>query len=423
MNYSEALGYLKIASQRGSVLGLSRIKKLLELMGDPQERIKTIHVAGTNGKGSFSAMLSNILQSSGYKVGSFSSPFITRINESFCVNSKEISDEGLGEIIGDIAPICESMEEKPTEFEVITAAAFEWFVRKRCDIVILECGMGGDTDSTNVISAPVLSVITNVAKDHCAFLGNSIMEIVKHKSGIIKAECPVLYGGNDLTADGVIINAAEKNHSKLYRTHFERSQNISCDLSGTVFDFGQFKGLKISLLGEYQLYNAANVLTAVEILRSCGIDIDDKAVFKGLKNTKWKGRFELLKKEPCVIFDGAHNPDGIEMAVKSIKRYFPNQKIALLIGVMADKEYGLYADMMSGLTEKVFTVKPDNPRALDSGILAETFFEKGISARAFDKLSDGVLQAYDFAKENNIPLIALGSLYMYKEFCEALKNI
>ena len=421
-NYEIALEYLKITAQRGSKLGLERIRQITELIDNPQDKTKIIHISGTNGKGSFGAMLTQILEAAGYRTGGFSSPAITEVTDSFRIGGNEVSQEKLGELICRIGPVCERLINKPTEFEVLTAAAFQLFAENKCDVALVECGMGGDLDSTNVISSPLLSVITNVRKDHCAFLGNTTEEIASHKSGIIKAGCPVLFGGSDSAAENVIISAAENSGSELFRTDYSRISDVSHSLEGTDFTFGGFGRLHINLAGTYQVYNAANVLTAVEILRRYGFTITDENVRTGLEKARWHGRFEILRKNPTVIFDGSHNPDGISSAAESI-RLCLNGKAALLIGVMADKEYSLYADMLGDFTAHAFAVTPDNPRALDSKTLAETFAEKDIPATAFDSLEDGVKSAYEFAKKHNVPLIALGSLYMYREFINALDNL
>lgn len=420
MKYTEAIDYLKIAAQRGSVLGLSRITELLRLMGDPQDKVKTVHIAGTNGKGSFGAMLSSVLKSAGYKVGGFSSPAITKITDSFRIGGKEITEQDFADLIGDIAPICESMDEKPTEFEVLTAAAFELFVRKGCDIAVVECGMGGDTDSTNVIKAPLLSVITNVQKDHSAFLGDTIWEIASHKCGIIKSGRPVYFGGSNEEVYEIAAETARKNGSELYIPDYSRFSwsEDSFDMNGFKFTYKGEK-LHIPLLGTYQAENAINVLSCVEILRGEGIDIPESAVREGLENVSWHGRFEVVSREPLVIYDGAHNPDGIRCAASSIRRYFGDKRVALLIGVMADKEYGLYADMLGELAEKAFAVKPDNPRSLDSDKLAQALNDRGLETTPFSDLGEGVAAAYRYAQEHRVPLIALGSLYMYREFMAA----
>lgn len=423
MTYNDSLEYLKKASQRGSCLGLERITVLMERLGNPQNKVKIIHVTGTNGKGSFGAMLSAVLKSAGYKVGGFSSPALTKVTDSFRIDGNEISENEFAEITGDIFQICEQMNDKPTEFEILTAAAFEMFVRNNCDIAVVECGMGGDLDSTNVISSPLLSVITNVRKDHCAFLGNTIEEIAFHKAGIIKHGRPVYFGSAEIPE--IIVKTAQQKSAELFTADwsyilFNYPESVFT-LSGTRFTY---KGMKInlSLLGTYQLNNAVKVLNCIEILRNQGIDIPYKAVKDGLENVKWHGRFEVLRKNPLVIFDGSHNPDGIKRTAESIEEYF-DSRVVLLIGVMADKEYGLYADILGKYIDCVFTVKPDNPRSLDCKTLAETFSEKGIPACAFHELENGVKSAYSYAKEHNLPLIALGSLYMYKEFTDALDKI
>lgn len=422
MTYNDSLEYLKKASERGSCLGLERISELMEKLGNPQNKVKIIHVAGTNGKGSFGAMLSSVLKSSGYRVGGFSSPAITSITDSFRIDCEEIEKDEFAHIISDISKV--ETDSKPTEFEILTAAAFEMFVRKKCDIAIVECGMGGDLDSTNVIARPLLSVITNVQKDHCSFLGNTIEEIAFHKAGIIKQGRPVFFGGEDIPE--IIVKTAEKNHSELFTIDWSdilfNYPEFVYNLSGTHFTY---KGMKInlSLLGTYQLRNAVNVLNCIEILKNQGFDIPYKAIKDGMKNVKWHGRFEILRKNPLVIFDGSHNPDGIEHTAQSLKEYFGKKRVVLLIGVMADKEYNLYADILHEHIEIVFTVTPNNPRSLDCQTLAGTFSQKGIPAFSFEELEDGVISAYSYAKDKNLPLIALGSLYMYKEFTDTLNKM
>ncbi len=424
MTYENALDYLKKAAERGSRPGLSRITELLGRMDNPQNKTRIIHVAGTNGKGSFGAMLTSVLKNAGYKVGGFSSPAITSVTDSFRIDCEEISAEAFADIIGDIAPVCESMDDKPTEFEILTAAAFSMFVRNSCDVAVVECGMGGELDSTNVIESPLLSVITNVQLDHCSFLGSTIAEIAEHKSGIIKQGRPVFFGEISGEAYEVIRKKAEEKSAELFTADYSDilySWESYYGASGITFSY---KGMKIELplLGTYQYTNAVNVLNCIEILRKNGLDIPYSSVCEGLSRTKWHGRFEVLRTNPYVIFDGSHNPEGIRCAADSIRRYFGDTKVALIIGVMADKNYGLYADMLDGLIDCVFAVTPDNPRALDSSVLAEAFSHSGIPARAFKELACGVHEAYSYAKEKNIPLIALGSLYMYREFKEALEK-
>ena len=422
MTYNEAKEYLKAASAKGSILGLERVVELLHLMDDPQEKVKVIHVAGTNGKGSFGAMMTSVLREAGYKTGGFSSPAITDITDSYRINGTEISHEKFTELIGEIAELCEKMDEKPTEFEIMAAAAYELFYREGCDIAVIECGMGGDTDATNVINKPVLSVITNVQSDHCKFLGNTIAEIAAHKAGIIKEGCPVFFGGDDAEAFEVVSAKAREVGAPFRFMDYSDVSGVRFSLDGMEFDYKD-KLYKVPLLGVYQLNNALNVIFCSEILTKKGYNIDYGDIRRGLAKTEWHGRFEMLRRDPYVIFDGAHNPDGIRFASESIERYFGRKKVAMLIGVMADKDYRLYSEMLGNHAAKVFTVKPDNPRALDSASLAKVFSEKNISAESFDVLADGVKSAYEYAKSRNIPLIALGSLYMYREFNEVLRSL
>ena len=422
MNYTEAKEYLRTASERGSILGLERVKELLRLMGDPQEKVSVIHVAGTNGKGSFGAMMTSVLTSAGYKTGGFSSPAITDITDSYRINCNEISKERFAALIGKIAPFCDKMNEKPTEFEIMTAAAYLLFAEEGCDAAVVECGMGGDTDATNVISRPVLSVITNVQSDHCGFLGNTISEIAAHKAGIIKSGCPVYYGGDSAEAFEIISMKAKMLGAPFSFADRSDISGVKYSIDGLEFIYKN-DPLRVPLLGAYQLENTINVIHCARILAQNGCRLTFSDLRHGLMNTVWHGRFEILRRDPYVIFDGAHNPDGIRYASESIKRYFGDKKTAMLIGVMADKEYQLYADMLGELVDKVFTVIPDNPRALDSKTLAGVFTDKGIEAESFDILPDGVKAAYSYAKNKNIPLIALGSLYMYNDFVKALSLV
>ncbi|MBE6844152.1 MAG: bifunctional folylpolyglutamate synthase/dihydrofolate synthase [Ruminococcus sp.] len=423
MKYEHVLEYLKKASVKGSVLGLSRIKKLLELLMNPQEKLKVVHVSGTNGKGSFSAMLSSVLKEAGYSVGVFSSPSLVRVNDCFRLDCKAVSDEVFADTLNKVIEKADRMPDSPTEFELLTAAAFEMFYKCGCDICIIECGLGGDTDSTNVLEKPVLSVITNVQKDHCGILGNSLAEIAAHKAGIIKRNCPVLYGGERNEAFDVIENKAMTMSARLYVTDTNRISDENFSVNGTVFSFGKYRDIRLSLLGSYQTVNAANVLTAVEILHGQGMTISDNAVFRGLEKTVWEGRFEIIRKNPPVIFDGAHNPCGMQEAVKTVKKCFGGQRTVLLMGVMEDKEYSLYPDMLRDIADVVFTVTPDNPRSLSADALAGFLSGNGINARASDNFSDGLMRALQYSEKNKLPLLVLGSLYMYREFKESCKGL
>lgn len=414
---------LSSISRNESILGLSRITELLSLLGDPQEKVPAVHVSGTNGKGSFTAMLASVLKAAGNKVGAFTSPAITGVTDGIRVNGERIGEEELDSLLAEIAPFAGRMAEKPTEFEVMTAAAYLYFAREGCDISVIECGLGGAGDSTNVLKSPLLSVITNVELDHTDRLGKTLSAIAEHKAGVIKEGRPVLYGGDPGEALEVIERRAEEMGSRLFITDRTRLTAAPSTLSGTDIEFAGFPPMHLSLLGEYQPANAASVLTAVEILRGEGVGIPDSAAAYGLSHTSWPARFELISQEPCVIFDGSHNPDGVKLAASSIEHIFEGKKAVILMGVMADKEYAKYPAMLKNCAGKVFAVKPANPRSLRAEALAACFAGAGVPAEAFADFEEGVRAAYAEAREKQAPLVAMGTLYMYKEFTEALGKL
>lgn len=427
MNYHEALDLLKAASARGSRMGLERIRELAERLGEPQCQVKIVHIAGTNGKGSVGAMLASVLTHAGMRTGHFSSPAITSPRDFFRINTKEISEELFTETLTEVAAQAEKMKDSPTEYELLAAMAYTLFARQGCDIAVVECCMGGDTDCTNIIDNPLLSVITNVQLDHCAFLGETVAEIAAHKAGIIKQGCPVLFHDENVLAEA---NVPIRNRANALGAplHYVREKGLyairkfSLSLDGTDFSYGQLR-LHLPLLGQYQLDNAYTVLRAVELLRDQRIAVPDAAISEGLAGVRWKGRFELLHRDPVVIYDGAHNPAGMLHGVKqSLFTYFHWQKVVFLMGVMADKAYENYPWILERYAHCVFTVKPENPRALDAETLAEAFRNEIIPAEPSETLEEGVRKALACARKEQLPLVALGSLYMYREFCEALQK-
>lgn len=415
MNYNEALEYIHGVSWTFCKPGLERIGELCERLGHPERKLKFIHIAGTNGKGSTSAMLDSVLRAAGYKIGLYTSPYIRVFNERMRVNGENISDNELASLTEYIKPIAEKMSDKPTEFELITALAFEYFARHECEVVILEAGMGGRLDSTNIIDTSVLSVITGIALDHTAFLGDTVEKIAFEKAGIIKPSVPVIFGGTDASAKSVISARANELLSPFGTVDYNSLTVKEMSLDGTVFDFGEYSELKISLLGSYQPRNAAIVISAVKILRENGFEISESAMREGLSSASWQGRFEILAKDPLVIFDGAHNPQGIEAAVESIELYFKEEKVALVTGVLRDKDYTYIAERLSIIASKAFTFTPDSPRALGSQEYASVLFAAGIDATAFDSVAMALKSAREYAKKNSCPVICAGSLYAYAE--------
>ena len=420
MNYEEALEYIHGISWTFCKPGLDRIGELCRRLGNPQDSLRFIHVAGTNGKGSFCSMLDSVLRSAGYSVGLYTSPYILRFNERMRANGEDISDGELAEITARVKPIADAMTDKPTEFELITAIAFEFFKRRGVELVILECGMGGRLDSTNIIKTPILSVITGIAIDHAAYLGDTVAKIAKEKAGIIKNGVPVLYGGDDPEAKQIIATVAKEAGASLTLTDKESLTVKDMSLNGTVFDYGGLCDLKIKLLGEYQPKNASNVLCAVELLREQGLIIPDRAIREGLLAATWCARFEIINEDPLIIYDGAHNPEGVDAAVKSAEKYFIGKRVYALSGVLRDKDYEYIAARIASVAERVYTLTPDNPRALSAEEYAAEFIKCGVEAFPNSTVKDALQSAKDAARRDQAVLLCLGSLYTY---CEIIKFI
>lgn len=423
MTYDETLSYIHSIRWEFCKPGLERIRDLCSRLGNPQDKLKFVHVAGTNGKGSFCAMLSSILTKAGYRTGLFTSPYIKRFNERMMIAGVPIPDEELIEVTERVKPAAAAMDEPPTEFELITAIAFLWFAEKQCDIVVLEVGMGGRLDSTNIIEHPELSVITGIALDHTSFLGNTVAEIAAQKAGIIKPHCPALWCGDAPDADAVIRDAAQEKQAPLYAADLKKLHIRSMDLEHTEFDFRRYHALSISMLGTYQPRNAANVLTAVPILRKLGWRISPYAVRAGLKAVRWPARFEVLCHDPLLIYDGGHNPQGVDAAAESVHTYFGENKVLTVTGVMKDKDYGYVANRIAGFSAHVFTITPDNPRALSAEDYAAEYRARGVPAEAYPDLSSAMHAAILQAQETRLPLLCLGSLYFYESLSQILSGI
>lgn len=419
MTYKDAVSYIGACNGTVVELGLERISDLLSRMGNPQNGLRFVHITGTNGKGSVAAFLRSVLTESGLRTGSFNSPSLININDTVCIDGVPIENADFAEITAYIRSIAEKMPDLPSGFELETALAFEYFKRKKCDIVVLEAGLGGRLDATNVISENLFSVITGISLDHTAFLGKTVAEIAFEKSGIIKRGSPVISGKADADALAVIQKRAKELDSQLVRVDFGEISDVSYSLGGTVFSAHGYSGLRLSLLGGFQPENALIALHCVDLLRKYGYSIPDSCVFRGLEKASHRGRFELLQKNPTVITDGAHNLDGIRAAAKSIRLY-SDKKINLVMGVMGDKDFSAMAEEISPLAEQVFTAAPDNPRALAADTLADLFRKKGVSAAAFADVRKAFAAAKCAAQKNGLPVVVLGSLYMYKDIAGTL---
>ena len=414
MTYEEALSYIHSICWKGSKLGLDRTRELLGKLDDPQKELKFIHIAGTNGKGSTAAMLSSILEEAGYRVGLYTSPFINRFNERMQVNHQPIPDEELAALTEYVRPHADAMADSPTEFELITALAMVWFARQKCDIVVLEVGMGGELDSTNIIDVPEAAVIAAMGLDHVKELGPTMADIARAKAGIIKEGGRVVsYGGNP-EADEVIAAVCRARNASLCQPDFSAIVPGDFSLEGQTFSYKGWRGLRIPLVGAYQMNNAAVVLETVEVLRQRGWNISDEAVRQGLADTRWPARFEVLRRDPVFIVDGGHNPHGIRATAESLRRLFPGRKITFVTGVMADKDVEHILGLIVPLADQFFTVRPDNPRAMDAGELARRIEAMGAKATACASVRDGVDRAIQAEGPHGVAC-ALGSLYMSGE--------
>lgn len=422
MNYEQALTYIHSVNWTFCKPGLERITALCAALGDPQKKLRFIHVAGTNGKGSTSAMLASILQSAGYRTGLYTSPYIRTFCERIRIDGENIPQNVLANLTERIRPIADAMADKPTEFELITALAFAYFAEQGCDVVVLEVGLGGRLDSTNVIENTVLSIITGIDFDHTALLGNTIEEIAKEKAGIIKSGRPVLFGGGKGTAYDTVCNVAIEKKAPFWCVDRSSYQEREATLAGTRFDYSHYTDLRLPLLGAYQPYNATLVLTAIDLLNEGGFSVDEDAVRRGLSLVRWPARFELLSQDPIIIYDGGHNPEGVRAAVESIKAYFGNQRVNILSGVMADKDKGEMIETVKEVAARVFAVTPNNPRALAAEDYAAQLASHGIPATAYASVAEGVRAAIESSKQENIPLVCLGSLYLYEEAEAAIRS-
>ena len=357
MNYNEALNYIHSLLRFGSRPGLERIRELLEKLGNPQDSLRFIHVAGTNGKGSTCAMLASALQAAGYKTGLYTSPYITCFRERIRLNGNNISET-------DLAALTQRVKDvgiEVTEFEFITAVAFLYFKQKGCDIVVLETGLGGRLDATNVISCPMAAVITGIGLDHTGVLGDTIEQIAGEKCGIIKEGCRVFTTYNQPPSAAAVISA----YPDISVPDIYKLGSIESSLDGNTFIY---KGTKFqtSLIGRHQIENA---LLCIEVLRGCGLDIDDKHIIKGLSTTAFPARLELLSREPLVLLDGAHNPHGALALADEIKKH-PSP--VLIMGMMADKDCEQVVSLLAPLCKKVITVTvADNPRSIEASTLAD----------------------------------------------------
>ncbi len=419
MTRDEAISYIHSVSWRGSRPGLERIRELCRALGDPQKSLRFIHVAGTNGKGSVCAQLASVLTAAGYKTGLFTSPFVSFFEERIEIDGEPIPGDALGRVTERVRSAAEKMSDPPTEFELLTAVGFEYFKEAECDAVVLETGLGGRLDSTNVIDPPALAVVTGIGLDHTALLGDTEEKIAAEKAGIIKAGSAVVVGPLSDEAFAPIASRARELSCPLVRSDRDRIASPRLTPFGASFSAQPYGELKMNLAGVHQLDNVSVVLTAAEVLNGRGFRIKNEDIKKGLAAARWSARFEPLLDDPLTVYDGAHNPDGIRALTENVKVLLGGRAI-LVFGVMADKDFGEMIKTVAPVADRVFTVKPDNPRSLDPEKAAALFREVGVPAEKCETVAEGVRRAGAAAKETKLPVLIMGTLYMYAEAADAV---
>ena len=414
MNEKEAMAFIEETAGYGIVPGLDSIRELCRRLGSPQKDLKFVHIAGTNGKGSVGAYISSVLKAAGFKVGRYISPVIFSYRERIQVNDRNITVKALCQGMERIKDICEEMAEEglphPTPFDIETALGFLYFQEKCCDIVVLETGMGGLLDSTNIVENTLVAVFASISRDHMKFLGNTLEEIAAQKAGIIKKDCSVVTICQKEQAQKVISDQAQSLGCPLTVTEPETIKNIRYGLEKQRFDYKNRKKLEISLAGKCQPENAALALDVIDILMEKGFSVSEEAIVRGLAETRWPGRFTVIRKKPYFVVDGAHNEDAAKRLAESIEYYFTNKRIIYIMGVLKDKEYEKIIRLTAPYAEHILTVtSPRNPRALSAMELAREVALVHSQVTVVDSLEEAVEMSTLLAGKDGV-IIAFGSL-------------
>jgi dihydrofolate synthase/folylpolyglutamate synthase len=398
----------------GIVPGLSNIENLCEALGNPQKDLKFVHIAGTNGKGSTLAYISTVLKKAGYKVGRYVSPTIFEYRERIQINGRPISQKALCTWAERMKETCDALcaagKPHPTSFEAETALAFAYFKEQGCDIVVMECGMGGRLDATNIIQNTLVSVLASISMDHMQYLGKTIEAIAGEKTGIIKAGCRVVTAMQEEAVLQVIEEKAAEYGCPVTVANLNEVKKIRYGLEKQRFDYGVWKNLEITLSGNHQIGNALLAIKVLEELNSLGYNITEKALRNGLKETKWPGRFTVVEKKPYFIVDGAHNADAAKKLAQTIEFYFTNKRIIFIMGILRDKEYETIIELTHAYADQIITVAtPGNARAMSSYELAAEVAKVHPNVTAADSIEEAVEISYLLAGKEDV-IIAFGSL-------------
>ncbi len=422
MNYDEALNYIHSLRHFEKDPSLDRIRKLMNYLGNPQDKLNFIHVAGTNGKGSVCHMLYHILTENGKKVGLYTSPYIVDFRERFQTSNGMISKQDLAELTLKIKTATDECGISLNEFEFITALAFCCFYESDCDIVVLETGLGGRFDSTNIIKKPLVSVITSISLDHTEILGNTVLLIAEEKAGIIKPGCPIVtpMTQNDDAFEVIMREAAERN-SDLYTANVNSFKAVRRTKTATELSLGENDKYYLPLIGDYQIENLSVVLECVRILNAKGFSLDSDKVKDGISHTVIPARMETVCSSPTLIIDGAHNPDGIRNAFSTLEKHGISNRPIVVYAGMKDKDYQSIIEFFGGRVSKLILTSPDNIRAENPNVLKRTADAAGVEAEVIEHSDDAVGYALNIAGVNDTVFVC-GSFYLAGEVRRIFKN-
>lgn len=427
MTYKEARVYLDEVSKYGSVLGLDTIRGLLRELGNPQDDLKFIHIAGTNGKGSVLAYTSTILSEAGYRTGRYVSPTVVSYLERIQVDGKDIPKDEFAILVEEVQKAIARIEAKgeasPTVFEVETAIAFLYFKKMRCHLVVLETGLGGTLDATNIVKNTLISVFTSISRDHMGFLGETLKEITENKAGIMKPGCISVTVRQKPAVVDVLERRAEELGCPIYMEEPEEIQILEENWDKQRFSYREWENITITLAGRHQIVNAVTVLGVVKALKDIGYEIPEQSVRKGFAKTAWPGRFTCISRNPLFIIDGAHNEEAALRLRESVTEYFRGRRLIFIMGVFRDKEYEKIVKIMAPLAAKIFTVDlPDSGRSLGAEMLKLAAEAYCTDAEAMPDVESAVKAAYALAKEEDV-VLAFGSLSYLGQVMELVGNM
>ena len=422
MTAQEAIAYIHSMTWNRRATGYEHAKALLEKMGNPEKQLKYVHIGGTNGKGSTAAMVASVLQQAGYKTGLYTSPYIYRFHERIQINGEQISDSDLSTVTEYVKSFADEMEDCPSEFALVCCIAFEYFVRQKCDIVVLEVGMGGANDSTNVIECPEVAIMTNIGLDHTEYLGETIEDIATTKAGILKEGGNAVFYRSTPSVEQIFQDVCKEKNVKAVFTDFDSIMLKEHSFQGQKFAYGKRDSLFIPLLGSHQLKNAAVCISAVEVLQEKGWCISEEQLAKGLAHVSWPGRFDMISTEPLFVIDGGHNPQCIDALAQNLKDYFEGRKVVSIAGVLADKDYEEMFRPILPYVHQFVCITPPCPRKLEADKLAGYLGEQGARAVACDSIREGIELALKEAGREGV-VLCFGSLYSIGEIKTVFESV